>query len=129
MISASDRRNVIELIEEAVRSGARKTKACRVLHISSRTFHRWQRNREDGRPHAQRPNPANKLRPEEQEKILEVVNSPKYKSQPPSQIVPDLADNGVYLGSESTIYRVMKAHDLHHHRGTLAAGLPPRRRD
>ena len=36
---------------------------------------------------------------------------------PPGQIVPRLADKGGYLVSESTFYRVLRAHDLQHHRG------------
>nr|VFK37013.1 MAG: hypothetical protein BECKLPF1236C_GA0070990_107441 [Candidatus Kentron sp. LPFa] len=31
--------------------------------------------------------------------------------------VPRLADQGSYLASESTFYRVLKAHDQLHHRG------------
>ncbi|MEC0090184.1 IS3 family transposase [Paenibacillus macquariensis] len=35
----------------------------------------------------------------------------------PSQIVPRLADQGIYLASESTFYRVMHQHKQQHHRG------------
>jgi transposase InsO family protein len=45
-----------------------------------------------------------------------VVNSPEYRNQPPSQIVPNLADKGKYIGSESTIYRVLHAEDMVKHR-------------
>jgi transposase InsO family protein len=45
----------------------------------------------------------------EREAILEVCASEAYASLPPSQIVPQLADTGVYLASESTMYRVLKA--------------------
>ena len=36
---------------------------------------------------------------------------------PPSQIVPSLADKGIYLASESTFYRVLREHNMQHHRG------------
>ena len=36
--------------------------------------------------------------------------------QPPSQIVPNLADKGDYIGSESTIYRVLHANKMMQHR-------------
>jgi putative transposase len=36
---------------------------------------------------------------------------------PPSQIVPRLADQGRYLASEATFYRVLKAADQQHRRG------------
>ncbi|GAE94741.1 transposase [Gracilibacillus boraciitolerans JCM 21714] len=31
--------------------------------------------------------------------------------------MPRLADEGVYLASESTVYRVLKENDMQHHRG------------
>jgi len=43
--------------------------------------------------------------------------------------VPRLADNGVYLASESTIYRVLRAEELLAHRGRAAEPVrrpPPR---
>jgi putative transposase len=41
MISASDRGKAIELIDEAVISGARLFKACNELGITERTYYRW----------------------------------------------------------------------------------------
>ena len=46
-----------------------------------------------------------------------VCNLPRYADLPASQIVPLLADKGVYIGSESTIYRVLKKHRQLTHRG------------
>jgi putative transposase len=56
---------------------------------------------------------------------MAVVNQPKYQSQPPSQIVPDLADQGIYLASESTFYRILRDRERQHHRGR--AQQPSRR--
>lgn len=108
MISAADRKSAIELIDEANENGARIELACRELNISARTYYRWKNSKEDKRPLTKRPSPKNKLTKEEKQKILKVVNQPKYKDLPPSQIVPSLADEGVYIASESTFYRVMK---------------------
>jgi len=120
MISTPDRRHAIELIEQAVATGARQHKACEILEISSRTYQRWTQDKavlSDGRPSAQRPVPANKLSPEEREALLTVSNSPAFRSLPPSQIVPALADEGRYLASESSFYRVLREVDQQHHRG------------
>jgi hypothetical protein len=38
-----------------------------------------------------------------------VANAAEFADLPPSQIVPLLADQGIYLVSESTIYRILKA--------------------
>lgn len=56
-------------------------------------------NSEDQRPLVERPTPANKLTDEECRAILEVIHQPEFKSLPPSQIVPILADQGIYIAS------------------------------
>lgn len=61
--------------------------------------------------------PSNKLSNEEIAEILTVCNHADYASLSPSQIVPRLADEGIYLASESTFYRLLKANKQLHHRG------------
>lgn len=121
MISPADRQLGIALIADAVGSGCRRATACAELGISIRTWQRWMREGGvdscDGRKTAPRPAPANKLSEAERQRILEVANSPEFASQPPSQIVPTLADREEYLASESTFYRVLKAASQQHHRG------------
>lgn len=127
MISASDRNKAIELIKEAVTSGAREPKACNELGISQRTLQRWRSDRtppDDQRPITKRPVPHNKLSNEEREAIVHTSNQPEFKSLPPSQIVPRLADDGVYIASESTFYRVLKENDMQHHRGRSKKPVP-----
>ena len=41
--------------------------------------------------------------------IIDICNSPEYASLPPSQIVPRLLDNGEYIASEASFYRVLNA--------------------
>jgi hypothetical protein len=41
---------------------------------------------------------------------LLTCNQAEYASLPPGQIVPALADQGLYIGSESSFYRVLHAH-------------------
>ncbi|WP_236631553.1 DDE-type integrase/transposase/recombinase [Endozoicomonas numazuensis] len=71
----------------------------------------------DQRKGADRPVPSNELTKEERTRIIEICNSERFKSQPPSQIVPTLTDEGVYLGSEASFYRVLKVDGQQHHRG------------
>jgi len=76
----------------------------------------------DGRAAAaQGRTPANRLSENERQAILTLVNQPAFADRPPSQIVPALADQGVYLASESTFYRVMKAANQVRHRGQARA--------
>ena len=101
MISTPNRVKAIELIDEAVSSGARRVKACEELGISDRTYRRWNLGdgvQEDARPHARRETPANKLCTQERQAILEVCNEPEFAELPPGQIVPRLADRGEYIG-------------------------------
>ncbi len=55
--------------------------------------------------------PHNKLSEAERQQILEICNTPKYADLPPNIIVPILADEGIYIASESTFYRVLKGCD------------------
>ena len=73
--------------------------------------------KEDQRQHAERPRPSNQLTDAEKQAILNICNSERFKSLPPSQIVPTLADEGVYVASESTFYRTLRAVGQLHHRG------------
>jgi putative transposase len=117
MILPADRTIAVTLILEAVTAGAMEEKACRIMGISQRTLFRWKKRPEDQRPHAKRPVPQNKLTREEKQVILVHMNSDRFKSQPPSQMVPQLADEGIYLASESTIYRILKEVKQQNHRG------------
>ena len=131
MISTPDRVKAVELIDEAVTSGARRVKACEELGISDRTYRRWTSAgsgvREDGRPEAQHEAPANKLSTQERQAILDVCNEPEFAHLPPGQIVPILADRGKYIGSESTFYRVLHEAELQHHRGRSKSPQPRRK--
>ena len=71
----------------------------------------------DSRTTGTRPAPANKLSEGERAEILAVANSEEFASLPPSQIVPALADRGVYAASESSFYRVLKTAAQQHYRG------------
>ena len=125
-----DRQLAINLIDEAVTAGARCFKACAVLEIDARTLQRWKKSvaeqgsLEDRRKAAAvERTPANKLSDEEREAILTLCNQVEYQSLPPSQIVPRLADNGEYIASESSFYRVLREADQVHQRGR---NNPPR---
>ena len=112
----------VTLIQEAVAAGARRYKACAVLHLSVRTVERWEK--EDGleekRKYVERI-AANKLTGQEREQILAVCNEETYRSLPPSQIIPMLADEGRYIASESSFYRVLRDADQVNRRGRANA--------
>ena len=108
---------ILSLVDEAVRSGARLPSACHELGLSVRTIQRWREpDGGEDRRHGPRTVPANKLSVEERQQILEVVNSPEFRDLSPHQIVPRMADQELYLASESTIYRLLREHKQLTHR-------------
>lgn len=127
MISASDRKTAIKLIKEAVASGASCQKAYERLGITERTFYRWRKRKaatnsyEDGCPKADHSKPANKIPSEIRKEILAICNRPEYASMAPCEIVPALADEGIYIASESTFYRVLREEKMLNHRGRSKA--------
>jgi putative transposase len=132
MMSLEDRTVRAQDIEIAHRAGARLGKACAEAGIDVRTLQRW-RAREglmsgDRRPGAVRPTPAHALSRAEREALLRVANAPRFADMPPARIVPVLADEGVYLASESSFQRVLRAQGQNRHRGRAKAprkGRPP----
>ena len=120
MISELDRRKTIELIETARKNGARLIPACQFLGISTRTHQRWiKQGKEcrDRRPEAIRPMPTNKLTQQERQHVLDICHQKENASLPPSQLVPKLADQGQYIASESSFYRILHEANEQHHRG------------
>lgn len=114
MHSTHQRTEILALCDEAVHAGASRHKACEVLGIAPSTLRRWRPTgtadiHNDARPYAERPLLSHALSEAERAHIIDTCNSPEHSSLPPSQIVPKLADAGLYIGSESTFYRVLKA--------------------
>ena len=109
----------MELIEEAHDHGARYNKACQVVGISIRTLQRWKCfGVKDNRKGASK-RVVRKLEPETCQAIIGHCNSGRFRDLNPHEIVPLLLNEGIYLASVSTLYRVLKAENLVHHRSKL----------
>jgi len=118
----SDRAQALELIEEATAAGCRRRVACEALGLSLRSVQRWKR---DGTPDARRGTraaPANRLSELERAQLLSVLNSPAYRDKSPHQVVALLADQGCYMASESSMYRILRdARQLAHRQRSAPA--------
>jgi putative transposase len=115
------------LIDEAVAAGARLRKACEALGLTLRTVERWRRGVGEDLRCGPRTPPANRLTEAERRTIVEVSNSVTYRDLSPNQIVPLLADQGRYIASEKTFYRVLaEANQLRHREGTNPPNPRPR---
>lgn len=107
-------------MQEAKASGCRQAVACGDMGIDEKTFKRWLKWPQDQR---QGPTtaPSNKLTKEERMEIVKVATSSEFVDLPPSQIVPRLADQGRYVASEASFYRVLREASLLAHRGKSKA--------
>lgn len=88
-----------------------------MLGLTCRTVQRW-RNQGGGydRRNGPKTAPTNKLTRAEQQQVLAIANSSEYRDLSPRQIVPRLADQGQYVASESTFYRLLRAENQLTHR-------------
>lgn len=122
MSGIQQRKDLLELIQEACTDGARLTRACTQIGLSERTVQRWQHSdRHSGDRRAsglhELAAPPNKLSAFERQAAMALLNGEEFKNLPPSQIVPRLADQGCYIASESTLYRLLhQAGQMKHRR-------------
>lgn len=125
MIALDDRVTLAQHIDTAHAAGARLRLACEVAGIDLRTLQRWKAAsglvEGDGRPRSIHPPPRHALTDAERARLLCVANEPRFADVPPARIVPMLADEGVYLASESTFSRVLRDHGQTTHRGRAKA--------
>ena len=120
MSSLPERQALLALLAQACDAGARLRPACAQIGLSERTVQRWQRLAADGsgggdggdlRASARRiaTPPPNRLSDTERQAALALLNSDEFKDLAPSQVVPRLADQGRFVASESTLYRLLRA--------------------
>ena len=119
---------ILGLVDETVAAGARQSRACAQLNIEPRTLQRWRSQDigDDGRAGPKSP-PSNRLTAKERARVLEIANSPENRDLSPKQIVPRLADQGEYVASESTIYRILREEKQMGHREPSRAPSKPYR--
>ena len=116
---------ILELIDEAVNSGALLSPAAEILGLSARTIIRWRRSKDDiDKRNGPKQPPLNKLSAQERQELLKTSNCLEFRELSPNQIVPKLADRGIYLASESTFYRVLREENLVNHRETSKPPSP-----
>lgn len=113
MTTCEQRQSLLALIEQARQGGARQRQACELIGLDARTVQRWNSARGhkgDLRTGDKRRAsvPVNKLSDAERTAALDILNSDQFKDLTPSQIVPRLADQGQYVASESTLYRLLR---------------------
>jgi len=116
---------ISRLLREGVGSGARAKIVCAELGIALRTLERWRRREGGDQRVGPKSVPPNQLSPAERERLLAIANSAEFRDLSPKQIVPRLADRGMYIASERTLYRLLRERGQLAHR---SASRPPQSR-
>ncbi len=83
--------------------------ACMALGINRASFYRWQAHRKVPRPETSRPRPPLALRPEERQEALGLLDSERFMDQAPRSVHAALLDEGRYICSVRTMYRILAA--------------------
>ena len=121
MTRREDRQILLRDIGQARTQGARLASACALTGIDASTLRRWQAGaglrQGDHRSNADRTRPSHALSEAERARIIAVANEPRFADTPPARIVPALADEGIYIASESSFHRVLHAHGQMNRRG------------
>lgn len=94
-----------------------KRRACQVLNVPRSSFYRSEQPR---KPLLPRPRPPRALRAEEQQQVLDLLHSPRFVDCAPIAVWAILLDEGRYLCSARTMYRLLEtAHEVRERRDHL----------
>lgn len=83
--------------------------ACKVLGVPLATARRHLGPRMQG-PRRPRPTSHRKFAVAEEQRVLDTLHSGRFQDQSPRQVYAELLDEGEYVGSPSTMYRILAAH-------------------
>jgi len=83
--------------------------ACEVLGIPRATARRHLTPPMHG-PRQRRPRSPRALAANEEQTVLDTLHSKRFQDQAPRQVYAELLDEGTYLASPSTMYRILAAH-------------------
>ena len=87
-----------------------KTAACEALQVPRATFYRHQSSKKQPENNrTQRPAPPLTLSCREREKVIDVLHSEQFCDDAPHQVYAKLLDEGRYLCSIRTMYRILEA--------------------
>ena len=88
-------------------------RACQVLGVSRVSLYRHRARVHKPRPDRSRDRrlPTRALKEQERAQILDVLNSERFQDAAPRQVLAQLLDEGTYLCSWHSMYRILEAHD------------------
>jgi putative transposase len=84
--------------------------ACQALEVSRASLYRKRQQAREPSVPAPRPQSARALAPAEREAVLEHLHSQRFLDKAPSEVYATLLDEGAYLCSIRTMYRILDQH-------------------
>ena len=126
-----NRNKAIEFLKAGTDAGLPLKVVADLLGVCGRTLRRWRLDISgqgfslDRRKGAAR-QVAHKFTAQERQKVIDTINDSRFSDLPPAQIVAILAEEQQYVGSEMTIYRIMREEGLLNHRGRARQPREPR---
>ena len=97
-------------ITESLAKDVNIQQACAALAVPRASFYRWQNPAQDDREKRQRAAPPLALSCEEEKAVLEILHADRFIDQAPLEIYNTLLDEGNYLCSVRTMYRILEKH-------------------
>jgi putative transposase len=91
---------------DLVGQGCRPTLTCRSVGVARSSFYRYLKSPVSS-IRKRRPSPRNRLCDQERRTILSTLHEERFLDLTPREVVSVLADEGLYLGSIRTFYRVL----------------------
>jgi putative transposase len=118
----SERQSILTDIDNAVKQGAHIQDCLKTLELSYRTYLRWKKDSAGDRRKGAPKTVARKLSTEEENLVIQYACDSRFADATPYTIIPTLLDEGIYIASERTFYRLLKKYGLLHHRQKSRAG-------
>lgn len=97
-----------ETFAELLDAGVDVRRTCKLVG-RPRSTHYWRARPKLAVPAQRRPRPANALSDAERARVRELLRDPAFVDKAPAQVWAGLLDDGIYLCSESTMYRILRA--------------------
>ena len=82
--------------------------ACDAVGVARASFYRWRDKEKHSRKDQCRPVPPLALRNEERKEVLDILHEERFVDQAPREVYSALLDEGMYLCSVRTMYRILE---------------------
>jgi putative transposase len=130
MMSREDKQEILDFVNFYIVLGiVRLETLCRYMGVSARTIQRWNKTGIDDRRKGAEKKVPRAFTGAERKYIYKTACSDEYKDMNPHEIYNSLLDKGIYIGSESTFYRILREYKALEHRTECRGGTSKNKPD